>query len=475
MRPSRSARTLNQPGQRNIDAGPAARTVLSRMVNHAIHPPGGAHYPGHYEASLGQVLLHPSSVEETNQRNVLIDGVGVGLVSGVATFLSVFLVRLGASSFMVGLLTAMPALTGMILAMPIGEFLGRRRQIVPWFSKARLFVLSCYALTGLVPFFFLRQAQPAAVIGIWALATIPQTIVSVSFTVVMGGVAGARGRFTLMSRRWSLLGITTSLTVLLVGQVLNLFAFPLNYQVVFIGSAVGGLISYIYSSSIKLPDAEAPGTREPLRETLRQYGRNLQANRLFATFLISQSLFRWGMTLPAPLFPIYWVRSLHASDSAISLITGTTTAVTMVAYFLWARATRRRGERWVLLATSLGVSFYPLLTALTTRWEVLVGWAGMAGFFSAGVDLVFFDIVLRTCPGEHPAAYIGIYQTTVYIATFLAPLLGTAVAATFGIVPALMLGTVLRLAGFGLMALMGVGAPAQTPAPPGATAKGAAV
>ena len=56
----------------------------------------------------------------------------------------------------------------------------------------------------------------------------------------MGGVAGPTGRFTLMSRRWAILGLTNSLTVLIVGQMLTWFNFPLNYQVVFIGSAACG-------------------------------------------------------------------------------------------------------------------------------------------------------------------------------------------------------------------------------------------
>jgi hypothetical protein len=65
--------------------------------------------------------------------------------------------------------------------------------------------------------------------------------------------------------------------------------------------------------------------------------------------------------------------------------------------------------------------------------------------------------VLSTCPSDQQAAYVGMYQTTVYVATFLAPLLGTALSTTIGIVPALILATVLRLAGFGLMARLGVG------------------
>ena len=270
------------------------RLFLQALPHHK--PTNGltAHAPSGHQASLWDVMLRPATLDERNQRNVLIDGIGVGLASGIGTFLSVFLVRLGASDFLVGLLTAMPALTGMILAMPVGEFLTRQRQIVPWFSKARLFVLSCYALTGLVPFLIARH-QPEAIILIWAAATLPQTIVTVAFTVVMGGVAGASGRFTLMSRRWSVMGLTNTVTVLVVGQVLGLFVFPLNYQIIFIGSAVGGLISYIFSSSIKLPPAEISAQRQSLLETIRVHGNTLRKNRSFVNFIIAQFVFQWGL------------------------------------------------------------------------------------------------------------------------------------------------------------------------------------
>jgi len=350
----------------------------------------------------------------------------------------------------------MPALTGMLLAMPVGEFLSRRRHIVPWFARSRFLVLICYLLTGLVPFFIPNRA-PEAIILIWALATLPQTLVTVGFTVVMGGVAGPTGRFTLMSRRWAILGLTNSLTVLIVGQMLTWFEFPLNYQVVFIGSAVGALISVIFSSSIKLPPQEIAASRQGVVDTFRQHGGTLRQNKPFVNFTVSQFVFRWGMTLAVPLLPIYWVKNAGATDQQISAINFSQTMAMMVAYFLWSRVILRRGKRWVLLVCALGMSFYPALTAFTQQPNVLILWAGLAGLFFAGVDLVFFDIVLGTCPADDRAAYIGMYQTTVYVATFLAPLVGTALSTTVGIVPALILATVLRLAGFGLMVRLGVG------------------
>jgi hypothetical protein len=411
---------------------------------------------GPHEAPLWDVIFRPRGQQQINQRNVVIDAIGVGITAGVGSFLSVFLVRLGASAFLVGLLTAMPALTGMLLAMPIGEFLARKPNIVPWFARSRFWVLSSYILTGLVPFLF-RSHQPEIIILIWALATLPQTLVSVAFTVVMGGVAGPGGRFTLMSRRWSILGLTNSLTVTIVGQLLNAFSFPLNYQIVFIGSAIGAFISVVFSSSIRLPPREVPPAQAGLVNTFREHGSTLRHNKPFVNFTLSQFVFRWGLALAIPLFPIYWVRNLGATDPQISAINATQMFVVMIAYFVWTKVIRKKSERFVLLIAAFGVSFYPLLTALTHRPEPLVLWAALAGSFSAGVDLVFFDIVLSTCPEDHQASYVGMYQTTVYVATFLAPLVGTGLSDLIGIVPTMMIATVLRLVGATLMARLGVG------------------
>jgi len=446
-----------KPFSRNLPPGPIGRLVTTLRKPVVGQPHLALEVPDEpHSASLRNVLLHPTSRWDHNQRDVLIDGIGVGLVAGVSSFLSVFLVRLGASNFMVGLLTAMPALTGILLAMPMGEFLAGRSRIVPWFARSRFFVLSCYMLTGLVPFLF-HNHLPEVIIVIWAIATLPQVLVGVAFTVLIGAVSEPTGRLTLLSRRWSIFNLTSALAVLAVGYVLKLFEFPFNYQVVFIGSFAGALISLVFSSSIKLPPLEKLPPHRPLIRTLRQHASTLRANRQFTHFTLSQFVFRWGMALALPLFPIYWVRNVNASDPAIGIINSVQTAMMVGAYFLWTWTSRRRGKRPVLLITCLGLSFYPLLTALTHGVEWLVVWAGMAGLFVAGMNLMFFDTVLSTCPVDEQPAYIGMYQTTVYIALFLAPLVGTTLADVVGIVPALILGTVLRLAGFGLMVVLGVG------------------
>ena len=134
--------------------------------------------------------LEATPIQRKNFLNVQIDAIGIGMASAAATFLPVFFTRLGASNVEVGLLTSMPALTGLILAIPLGRFLQSRRQIVPWFSAGRLLVISAYALTGLVTIVVPPQFAVVAVLAIWALATMPQVVVNITWSLVMNGVAG---------------------------------------------------------------------------------------------------------------------------------------------------------------------------------------------------------------------------------------------------------------------------------------------
>ncbi len=406
-------------------------------------------------------------VQRRNFVNVQIDAIGIGLASAAGPFLSVFLTRLGATNFQVGLLTAMPSFTGLFSAIAIGAFLQSRRNIVPWFSTARFMVVMSYALTGIAPFIVPRQYVVQAILAIWMAVTIPQTVVSVAFSVVMNAVAGPKGRYALMSRRWSILGLTTSLTVIAVGWVLErIQLFPLNYQVVFIGLSLGGLISYYFSSRIVLPEA-TPRPRpfgRSLLQHLKGYVNLIRGERPFLSFAAKQFIYNTGLSLAAPLFPIYFVRTVRAPDSWIGTINSVQTFVMLFGYFFWARQGRVRGSRFVLLWTTAGLALYPALAALTGRVELIAVFAGFAGVFLAGVNLVFFDELMKTVPVEHSATFVSVAQSLQYFSAVAAPLLGTTLADHAGIQTALVVSTCVRLLGFALFAI-GTKGKAGTPPP----------
>ena len=396
--------------------------------------------------------------QRKNFRYVQIDAIAIGLTSAAAPFLPVFLARLGASNFQIGLLTALPGFTGLLLAVFIGRFLQNRRNIVPWFSASRLLVVSAYAATGLAPFIVPEEYLIVTILAIWALATIPQTALAVCFSVVMNAVAGPDHRFDLMSRRWSILGLTNAITVAVAGQVLELFNFPINYQVVFTGLSIGGLLSFYFSSRIALPDSQPPPALpgRTTRQRVREYFRLVLAHTDFINFSIRRFVFQFGMLLAVPLLPIYYVREVQASDAWIGYISTAQTATLLVGYFLWPRQSRRRGSRFVILCTTLGLSLYPALVAATQNEALIVVLAGLSGIFQAGLELVFFDELMKTVPVEYSATFVSLAQSMTYLATVLAPLVGTWLSDQVGLAGALLFSTFVRLFGFALFTAPGL-------------------
>jgi len=390
------------------------------------------------------------SIQKRNFRNVQIDAIGVSISNVAAPFLPIFLARLNASSFQVGLLSSMPGVTGLVLALLVGRFLQTRRKIVPWFSLSRLMVISCYALTGLLTFFLPQRALVTSTLLIWAFATLPQTALAVAFSVVMNAVAGPEGRYALLSRRWAIFGLTNVIGTFVVTRLIDRLAFPLNYAYMFLGLSLGGLISFYFSNRIILPDQTPPplATAKSAWEVAHNYLVLLRGNPAFASFAIKRFVYLSAISLTAPVFPLYFVHAVKASDSQIGMINMTLTLVMLVGYFLWPWVSRRRGGRFVLLATTLGMACYPALVATTTRIHTVIVFAGVAGLFQAGLDLVFFDELMKTVSQEYSATFVSLAQSMQYLSAVFAPILGTTLADFIGLSGVLWVSAGLRLLGF---------------------------
>lgn len=411
--------------------------------------------PGYFERYNPCVLIKPPSEEEQrlqklNFRYVQIDAVGVSISNVAAPFLPVFLTRLGATNFQVGLLSSMPGITGLVLAILVGRFLQSRRNIVPWYSLSRLMVILCYALTGILALLIQEKYVILATLAIWAFATVPQTALAVAFSVVMNGVAGPTGRYALLSRRWTIFGLTGVIGTFIVTRLIDLIDFPVNYAVMFLVLSLGGLLSFYFSRKIILPDQVPPPFEDgkPMLKGLRNVLELLKANPAFLSFSSKRFVYFSAIMLSTPIMPLFLVREVHATDGQIGTVNMAMTLVMLAGYFAWPRVSIKRGGRFVLLATTLGMALYPALSAATPRIELIILYAGIAGFFQGGLDLVFFDELMKTVPPEYSATFVSISQSMQYLSMILAPLLGTWIAGHIGLGGALWVSAGLRLFGF---------------------------
>jgi len=213
---------------------------------------------------------------------------------------------------------------------------------------------------------------------------------------------------------------------------------------------LGGLLSYYYSSHIVLtPTAPPPlnysrGWRADMKDMIAL----VKKEKPFLSFMGKRLLVMSGLQMSAPLVPIYLVRTVHATDSWISIITMSQTAILFIGYFLWTRISRKQGSKAVLLWTTLGISFYPLLLTFTTvPWQIAI-FAGFAGIFQAVLDLVFFDELMKNVPVEYSAIFVSVAQMMQYMAAIFAPMIGTLLADVISIQAGLIGAAVLRFIGF---------------------------
>ena len=98
----------------------------------------------------------PTSDSMHNAAVMRWDSVAMGVVNTASTYLPVLVARLGGSAFAIGLLTAIPAVAGFALAIPIGHYLQRRGNAVVWYSVARFVANLTYVLIAVTILLLVR-------------------------------------------------------------------------------------------------------------------------------------------------------------------------------------------------------------------------------------------------------------------------------------------------------------------------------
>ncbi len=394
---------------------------------------------------------HPSGSDTIHNAWIMRwDSVAMGVVNAASPYLPVLVARLGGTAFTISLLTSIPAVAGFTLAIPIGQFLQRRGSAVRWYSTARLISNMSYALIGLSVALAPHQVVIPLIIAIWAVAAIPSTMGAVLFPIVMDGAAGPHGRLELMSRRWSYMGLTMAITVSIIGLFLDRIPFPINYAIAFISFSLGGIASYLFSRQFRIPRVDPPprsADHPSLAERFRRARALVRSQPAFLHYSLRQLVYVSGTRLALPLIPLYYVTVVKAPDAWIGIIATGQSLALLSGYQFWKRQSRLRGTRILLLIVMLVTSLYPAALSLTEQMAVVAVLATIASFFSAGVDLILFDELMRTVPRQYGVTFASIDTTLVNMATIVMPLVGAAISGLAGIETALRFSAFLSLCG----------------------------
>lgn len=414
----------------------------------------------------GSNVLSPS-VQHRNLLFVVIDGVFVGLMSAGASFVSVWVIRLGASPLWVSLLSSLPSTIALAMTIPWSEFAGRQRHPQRVLALARLAVHTVYPLIALVPFFLEGPWVARVIVIIWSLSAFPSSLSNMMFTLVMGHAVAPGRRAFLMSRRWSVLGIAKLIALPIVSLMIDRLPFPQGYQLVYAINALLAGGAFYCVMQLRVQQGQKPPRptgQEPWAGRIRRGVTEILQARSFVAFVGGRAMLNLGLAFVSALIPIYWVEHLQASDTWVGYFTAALSGAALLSYSLWVRVKRRYGTRWTLVPAVLGTALYPAMLTLARTPAAVLPIIALNGLAGAGINLAFFDALLENCPPNQEARFVAVSMTVVHLMGVIGAPIGAASLAFMNIRWGLSIGSLVALAGVAIFAFIRPGAhkPART-------------
>ena len=394
-----------------------------------------------------------------------------GIFMAAIAFNATYALRLGATNTMIGWLSSIPPLLAIAVLVPAARFLETQSNRAPWLSGALYIGRAAFIGAALAPW-IVRGHAAEAVIAVLILRSIPMNVYSAGFEPLLADVVPLRDRALVVSNRNIIQGVTVAACTFLFGKWLDIAAdlpwaaFPTNYQILYIVGTIAGVLSAYYVAKIEVPETPVVTRKRAKRKALPKLGAIRAAlraatreNRDFVLMLTNTFVFNFGAWLLGPLYIIFFVNQLRATDGWVGLNTTLAQVGVIFGYILWRRVMDRRGISWTLRFTVPLSATYAFLVALFPNLNLILIWGILINLVNSGLNLSHGTALYLLCPAERRASYMAIFSTISNIGAFVAPMIGVALSATIDIRWILVAGGTIRLLGAGLFYLLPIRVP----------------
>jgi MFS family permease len=352
-------------------------------------------------------------------------------------FVALFALAYGATNGQVGWVTAVANLLGAMALFPGAQLLEsteKRKPLILWTGGgfARLMLLGL----AFVPFLLGENAQLAilAIILLNGVRAFMGNFANPAWTAMVADlVPGAmRGRY--FGNRNLTMGLAALIIAPLAGylirvgngwQGMDLF----GYQVIFLLAFGVGVLSTLSFSRIPEPDAPVRAQRGHASGEIFQIFRQSPG---FLGLVASSFVWNVAIQIAGPFFNVYLVNEFNTSTATIGLLASVSSAAALFGQMFFGRAMDRKGAIWVQIVSGVGIPLLPFFWLFVTApWQVaLINIWG--GFLWAGYGLSNFSLLLELTPDEQRPRAVALYQTSVFAAAVLGPLLGGYLADVVG-------------------------------------------
>ncbi|BAY99120.1 hypothetical protein NIES37_30990 [Tolypothrix tenuis PCC 7101] len=380
-------------------------------------------------------------------------------VFGVATggiLLSNFLLELGASPVVFGMLSSIPMLVNLV--QPLGAYLSERSSSRFYYS------LRTHGIARLLWLILGIGIIGSSWIGLTASQLVGLTLLVVLFSSLLGGLGSAswlswlamivprrlRGRY--FGIRNSAASLTNLLcvplaglavshwyggtlqgygVVLFVGIVFGIISLGCQYFQIDMNPAVQNtsLVKYQHISESTTPELEVScALATPNNEVA-----SIWSNTNFLRFLLYFGFWMLAVNISAPFFNFYMLDRLHLDVSCVTLYGSLQAGASMLLIILWGKLADKIGNRRILIVIGILVALTPVLWmgVSANSWNIWL-WLPLLHIFTGGtcaaIDLCNNNMQLGIVPVKNQSIYFAIASAVAGVSGALGTTIGGFIA-----------------------------------------------
>lgn len=364
-----------------------------------------------------------------SRRALFSEGILASASDAAIPFLPVYLVALGASATQVGLLAAATAFAGLIALFP-AAWIARRAR-----SRKRVVLFGGWGLArfalipiALVPFLGHAELAIAALIALGGLRVLAGSLAHPSWMALFADVIPQRMTGVFNARRSLASSVTGMAMVPAAGWVIGQFAGLEGFQWIFLGGAVLGVLGALSVSRVQEPACPKPRPKQTAYRKALKDGR-------FRRFLLAMVVLHGFSTISGPFVIVHMVRTLGASTAEVGLIATGESIAAVVGQVAMSMLILRLTSRHLFIVAIIGISTAPVAWVLITEpWQAVLP-VMLGGTAWAICHLAVFNLLMEYAPREDLPEYVAAQQLAMLSVGFVGPLIGTALVASWGIVP----------------------------------------
>ena len=375
-------------------------------------------------------------LDATTQRNLrwfFFDGLFFSISDAIVlTYLTLYLLALGATSAQIGFMAALGSLNATLLLIPgamLAERLGRRKLIVVMAGGgiSRISLL----LLAVTPFLFDAPFAVYFAIGLKILADGMTNLGIPAWTSLSADIVPLQSRGRYFGARNMAMGAANMVTILLIGFLLTRMDSLTGYQIVLALAFLIGLgATYSYARIDEPPRTTAIKERQSYRPA--ELIKIFTTDKTFLAFSAHAMVWNIALAIAGPFFNVHMVQNMNATAVMVGLVTMVSSLTSLPGLRLFGQLSDRIGPRRVQLMTGLLIPLLPLAWIFITHpWQAMVVNV-FGGFLWAGYNLASFNYLLLLIPADQRERYTALYQIVVMAASAGGAAMGGLVATQWG-------------------------------------------